>query len=52
MHPASDVFVMLKAGRLARVACHEKALPLIIDPCPDKSADNTPGSWRSEALSR
>jgi len=36
MHTASDVFVILKAGRSARVARHERALPLIIDPCPDK----------------
>jgi hypothetical protein len=41
MHTASDVFVMLKAGRSGRVARHEKALPLIIDPCPDKKADNS-----------
>jgi hypothetical protein len=31
-----DVFVILKAGRPARVARDERALPLIIDPCPDK----------------
>jgi hypothetical protein len=30
--------VILKARRPVRVACHERALPLIIDPCPDKSA--------------
>ena len=36
MHTASDVFVILKAGRPARVARHGRALPLIIDPCPDK----------------
>ena len=35
MHTASDVFVILKAGRSAQVARHERALPLIIDPCPD-----------------
>jgi hypothetical protein len=35
-HTASGVFVMLKAGRPAQVARHERALPLIIDPCPDK----------------
>ena len=33
---ASDVFVILKAGRLAQGARHERTLPLIIDPCPDK----------------
>jgi hypothetical protein len=41
MHAASDVFVLQKAGRPNRVARHEGALPLIIDLCPDKRADNT-----------
>jgi hypothetical protein len=40
MHTAPDVFVILKAGRPARIARHERALPLIIDPCPDKQASN------------
>ena len=40
-HTASDVLVILKAGRPARAARHERASPLIIDPCPDKQADNT-----------
>jgi hypothetical protein len=35
-HAASGVFVILKAGRPAGVARHERALPLIIDLCPDK----------------
>ncbi len=33
--------MILTAGQPTRVARHEKALPLVIDPCPDKSADNT-----------
>ena len=33
-HTASDIFVILKAGRSARVGRHQRALPLIIDPCP------------------
>jgi hypothetical protein len=41
MHTASDVFVILKAERPVWAACHERALPLIIDPCLDKSAGNT-----------
>jgi hypothetical protein len=32
----SDALVILNAGRLARVARHERALPSMIDPCPDK----------------
>jgi hypothetical protein len=36
MHTASDVFVILKAGGPTRVARHERALSLIVDPCPDK----------------
>jgi hypothetical protein len=39
MHAAWDVFVILEAGRLW-VARYERALPLIIDLCPDKWADN------------
>jgi hypothetical protein len=35
-HAASGVFVILKPGGRPGVARHEKALPLIIDPCPDK----------------
>jgi len=31
-HAASGVFVIQKAGRPARAARHERALPLIIDP--------------------
>jgi hypothetical protein len=33
-HTASDVFVILKAGRPTWVARHERALTLVIDPCP------------------
>jgi hypothetical protein len=40
IHAASAVFVILKTGRPTRVARYERALPLIIDPCPDRSADN------------
>ncbi len=35
MHTVSDVFVARKAGRPVRAAYYERALPLIIDPCPD-----------------
>jgi hypothetical protein len=34
MYVTSDVSVILKAGRSRRVANNERALPLIIEPCP------------------
>ena len=33
-HTASNVFVIVKPGGRPRVARHERALPLIVDPCP------------------
>jgi hypothetical protein len=36
-HTASDVFVILKAGRPTWVTRHERALTLVIDPCPDEN---------------